>query len=179
MHATKSEAARRSHSSGLCAQRCQCLRLMRCIFLCSLELSTFSQDSSAFGGRPAPAHTSQTVASFAREDHLSFNTQTSSQWDGLRHFGFRSTGTFYNGYTNAELEQSDVLGIQGQLSFRIDTTVADAMKDSVGQERWDSRSRRLDRLVQLAAIARSDGGPEFWLCYHSRRDSLRLILSTN
>ncbi|KAI9690533.1 MAG: hypothetical protein M1822_009496 [Bathelium mastoideum] len=31
------------------------------------------------------------------DDHLSFNTQTSSQWDGLKHYAHSASGQFYNG----------------------------------------------------------------------------------
>ncbi len=33
------------------------------------------------------------------DDTWSFNTQSSSQWDGLRHFGYQKAGFFYNGVT--------------------------------------------------------------------------------
>ncbi|KAF2024772.1 putative cyclase [Setomelanomma holmii] len=36
------------------------------------------------------------------DDRLTFNTQTSSQWDGLRHWGFND-GRFYNGLTQVEI----------------------------------------------------------------------------
>ena len=32
------------------------------------------------------------------DDELEFNTQTSSQWDGLVHFGHQSSGLYYNGF---------------------------------------------------------------------------------
>jgi hypothetical protein len=33
------------------------------------------------------------------DDIWTFNTQVSSQWDGLRHFGYQKEGKFYNGIT--------------------------------------------------------------------------------
>ncbi|KAH7088290.1 putative cyclase-domain-containing protein [Paraphoma chrysanthemicola] len=39
------------------------------------------------------------------DDRLTFNTQTSSQWDGLRHWGF-DDGRFYNGLTQAEIHSN-------------------------------------------------------------------------
>lgn len=51
---------------------------------------------------------------FFKDDRITFNTQTSTQWDGLRHWGF-DDGTFYNGYTQKEVLENKTsrLGIQG------------------------------------------------------------------
>ncbi|PSK48649.1 54S ribosomal protein L4, mitochondrial [Elsinoe australis] len=46
------------------------------------------------------------------DDTLSFNTQLSTQWDGLRHFGYQKEQRFYNGVTLDEVYNSDKLGIQ-------------------------------------------------------------------
>ena len=50
-----------------------------------------------------------------------FNSQVSTQWDGLRHFGYLDDGRFYNGVTMADIhgvgergEKSTVNGIQGE-----------------------------------------------------------------
>lgn len=45
------------------------------------------------------------------DDHLSFNTQCSSQWDGFRHFGYQKARRFYGGRTQQDIEGSDILGI--------------------------------------------------------------------
>ncbi|KAF2021582.1 putative cyclase [Aaosphaeria arxii CBS 175.79] len=47
------------------------------------------------------------------DDRITFNTQTSTQWDGLRHWGF-DNGTFYNGLTQQEILENKTsrLGIQ-------------------------------------------------------------------
>ncbi|KAF1812964.1 hypothetical protein P152DRAFT_458138 [Eremomyces bilateralis CBS 781.70] len=48
------------------------------------------------------------------DDTWSFNTQSSSQWDGLRHFGYQKEEKFYNGVTMDDIHgehKSDVLGI--------------------------------------------------------------------
>ncbi|KAF3761865.1 hypothetical protein M406DRAFT_265578 [Cryphonectria parasitica EP155] len=45
------------------------------------------------------------------DDHLSFNTQCSSQWDGFRHFGYQKARRFYGGRTQGDIEGSAVLGI--------------------------------------------------------------------
>ncbi|KAM0753422.1 hypothetical protein T439DRAFT_338536 [Meredithblackwellia eburnea MCA 4105] len=69
-----------------------------------------TKDISAFGGRSAPIHTIDIVAPNGREDSLTLNTQSSSQWDGLKHFGIAGANLFYNGYTPSDLETTDVLG---------------------------------------------------------------------
>lgn len=45
------------------------------------------------------------------DDHLDINTQSSSQWDGFRHYGYQKAGRFYGGRTQQELEESEVIGI--------------------------------------------------------------------
>ncbi|KAH7109064.1 hypothetical protein B0J11DRAFT_601884, partial [Dendryphion nanum] len=47
------------------------------------------------------------------DDRITFNTQTSSQWDGLRHWGF-DDGRFYNDFTQKEILENKTsrLGIQ-------------------------------------------------------------------
>lgn len=48
------------------------------------------------------------VHSQVRDDQVSFNTQTSSQWDGLLHFPHQATGLSYNGTkpTKEDLQKS-------------------------------------------------------------------------
>ncbi|KAL3455921.1 hypothetical protein BJX64DRAFT_281730 [Aspergillus heterothallicus] len=77
-----------------------------------LPVDHFKADISAFGGRPVPKHTLKRAAPFCHEDEVEFNTQSSSQWDGFRHFALRPNCTFYNGYTAEQFAKSDVLGIQ-------------------------------------------------------------------
>jgi hypothetical protein len=67
------------------------------------------------------------------DDILEFNTQCSSQWDGLRHYGlyyihasatemlmrclaFQKSQQFYNGVTQKEIESTGVLGLDGSIS---------------------------------------------------------------
>ncbi|KAL3483777.1 putative cyclase-domain-containing protein [Aspergillus germanicus] len=76
------------------------------------ESISLEADISAFGGRPAPKHVLKRAAPFCHEDHIEFNTQSSSQWDGFRHFALRSNNIFYNGYAAEAFADSDVLGIQ-------------------------------------------------------------------
>ncbi|KAI1358266.1 hypothetical protein F5Y08DRAFT_322220 [Xylaria arbuscula] len=54
------------------------------------------------------------------DDVWTFNTQVSTQWDGLRHFGYQDARLFYNGVAQEDIhrvdpetgERSTVLGIQ-------------------------------------------------------------------
>lgn len=54
------------------------------------------------------------------DDTWAFNTQSSTQWDGLRHFGYQKAGRFYNnttvediaGTSDKGLKNPNVLGIQ-------------------------------------------------------------------
>jgi len=51
------------------------------------------------------------------DDTWSFNTQSSSQWDGLRHFGYQKERKFYNGVTLDDIHgenKSNILGIHGK-----------------------------------------------------------------
>jgi hypothetical protein len=45
------------------------------------------------------------------DDHVDMNTQGSSQWDGLRHYGYQGRKLYYGGRTQKELETSDAIGI--------------------------------------------------------------------
>lgn len=54
------------------------------------------------------------------DDIWTFNTQVSSQWDGLRHFAYQKEKKFYNGVTMDDIHSMDsngdkttVNGIQG------------------------------------------------------------------
>jgi hypothetical protein len=44
------------------------------------------------------------------DDFLNINTQSSSQWDGFRHYGYQQAGKFYGGRTQEDLESSSVIG---------------------------------------------------------------------
>lgn len=50
------------------------------------------------------------------DDVWTFNTQVSSQWDGLRHYAYQKERKFYNGVTMEDIheEGSDVNGVQGE-----------------------------------------------------------------
>lgn len=65
------------------------------------------------------------------DDVWTFNSQVSTQWDGLRHFGYQKEKVFYNGVTMKEIhgfgqegegtgKKSTVNGIQGKCCFLCD-----------------------------------------------------------
>lgn len=57
--------------------------------------------------RAHPDGTKRTV----NDDFLDINTQSSSQWDGFRHYGYQRAKKYYGGRSQAELEGSEVIGI--------------------------------------------------------------------
>lgn len=54
------------------------------------------------------------------DDHLNFNTQCSSQWDGFRHYGYQKAERYYNGHTQEELQDPGVIGIDGMVLLLVD-----------------------------------------------------------
>ncbi|KIY01416.1 uncharacterized protein Z520_02968 [Fonsecaea multimorphosa CBS 102226] len=52
----------------------------------------------------------------AHDDVVRFNTQSSSQWDGLRHVGLQSSGVYYGGMKHREIDEGGTgkLGIQSE-----------------------------------------------------------------
>lgn len=59
----------------------------------------------------------QTISNIAptsvNDDILHFNTQASSQWDGLRHFGYQKQRLYFNGRTLDDILTTKVNGIHG------------------------------------------------------------------
>jgi kynurenine formamidase len=45
------------------------------------------------------------------DDFIDINTQSSSQWDGFRHYGYQKAKRFYGGRSQADIEASNVIGI--------------------------------------------------------------------
>jgi len=57
----------------------------------------------AFFGRKGLKHRIKTIAPGAFDDELAFNTQSSSQWDGFRHFAHPKYECHYNGVLSDEI----------------------------------------------------------------------------
>ena len=65
-------------------------------------------------GRPHLEHTvKQTASGIGNDDILTFNTQSSSQWDGFRHYAYQDQKLFYNGCSQEKIESSATNGILG------------------------------------------------------------------
>ncbi|KAF2096161.1 hypothetical protein NA57DRAFT_59219 [Rhizodiscina lignyota] len=45
------------------------------------------------------------------DDHLDMNTQSSTQWDGFRHYAYQKEAKFYNGNSQEDFENNENLGI--------------------------------------------------------------------
>lgn len=65
-------------------------------------------------GRTPMEHTIKNKAPRAsNDDVLTFNTQSSSQWDGFRHYGYQKEKVYFNGKVLDDLLTTNVNGVQG------------------------------------------------------------------
>ncbi|KAI5360978.1 putative kynurenine formamidase/cyclase, kynurenine formamidase superfamily [Septoria linicola] len=60
-------------------------------------------DVPFFGRQSFEKNVYQKPPRIVNDDVWTFNTQSSSQWDGLRHFGYQKEAAFYNGVTLDEI----------------------------------------------------------------------------
>lgn len=75
-----------------------------------------SMSAPCFGRRPL-AHTIKHKAPrVVNDDELVLNTQSSSQWDGFRHFGYQTESVYFNGRTQEEVMNTTVNGIHGTIA---------------------------------------------------------------
>lgn len=68
-----------------------------------------------FGRAPLVHGIWQKKPKAVHDDALTFNTQSSSQWDGFRHYGYQKEQLFFNGGTMESIATTDVLGIHCKL----------------------------------------------------------------
>lgn len=68
----------------------------------SLSLPLNLPSPPLFGRKPL-SHSIRPLGPGAFDDEIAFNTQSSSQWDGFRHFADPRTGYFYNGVLSEEI----------------------------------------------------------------------------
>ena len=73
----------------------------------SLDLSLSEPSPPLFGRRPFE-HRIKSIGKGAFDDETTFNTQSSSQWDGFRHCADPKSGCFYNGIVSEEIEGDDI-----------------------------------------------------------------------
>ncbi|KAF4126217.1 putative cyclase [Geosmithia morbida] len=77
----------------------------------SVDLELGHLTPPCFGRAPLKHRVWQKKPRVVHDDELALNTQSSSQWDGFRHFGYQDSGLFYNGRTVEDIASSNVLGI--------------------------------------------------------------------
>lgn len=66
-----------------------------------------------FGRQPFKQQIHHKAPRTVNDDILTLNTQSSSQWDGLRHFGWQKEKVYFNGIEQDAIMNSDVNGIHG------------------------------------------------------------------
>ncbi|KAF6823004.1 hypothetical protein CMUS01_10862 [Colletotrichum musicola] len=91
----------------------------------SLNWSLTAQPQPFFARRAFHHDLFRKAPRFVNDDVWTFNSQSSSQWDGLRHFGYQEEERFYNGVTmdqvhavDDEGNRSTVNGIQGRTAWQ-------------------------------------------------------------
>jgi len=78
----------------------------------SLNLPTFpSFNRPAFSWRLHNKKHPDGTGRSVNDDYLDINTQSSSQWDGFRHYGYQKAARYYGGRTQDDIESSEVIGI--------------------------------------------------------------------
>lgn len=77
-----------------------------------------SMSKPCFGRAPLEHTIKPKSPRTVNDDVLSFNTQSSSQWDGFRHYGYQKEKVFFNAKTLDDLLTTDVNGIHGE-DFRV------------------------------------------------------------
>jgi hypothetical protein len=65
----------------------------------------------AFGWRMENRTHPDGTKRIVNDDHLDINTQSSSQWDGFRHYGYQQAARYYGGRTQSDLENTSIIGI--------------------------------------------------------------------
>lgn len=137
----------------------------------SLNLSV-AEPSPPLFGRKHFAHKIKSIGEGAFDDEASYNTQTSSQWDGFRHFRNPKTGRFYNGTVLDEIITENNLdegGPQESRKLGIDAwarrgiagrgVLLDIYSWSQAQahKRFEPFSKHVITLADLKACAKSQG----------------------
>ena len=84
-----------------------CLRI-------SLNWPLNAQSKLPFFGRQVFHHNIyQKAPRIVNDDIWTFNTQSSSQWDGLRHFAYQKEAKFYNGVTLDDIHGENATDVNG------------------------------------------------------------------
>ncbi|KAL4964386.1 uncharacterized protein BDV14DRAFT_200912 [Aspergillus stella-maris] len=77
----------------------------------SLDLPLNRLSHPSFGRKPFTQELVNKAPRIVNDDILTFNTQTSSQWDGFRHYGNQTHGCYFNGHSLDDLRNSRAIGI--------------------------------------------------------------------
>ncbi|KAI9369507.1 hypothetical protein BJX61DRAFT_145916 [Aspergillus egyptiacus] len=77
----------------------------------SLDLPLNRLSHPSFGRKPFMQELVNKAPRIVNDDVLTFNTQTSTQWDGFRHYGNQTHGCYFNGHNLDDLKNTRVLGI--------------------------------------------------------------------
>lgn len=77
-----------------------------------VDLSLGHLSTPCFGRTPLEHRMWRKEPRVVHDDALTFNTQSSSQWDGFRHYGYQKEQLFFNGRTLEELQTTNAIGIQ-------------------------------------------------------------------
>jgi len=119
-------------------------------------------DLPMFGRQAFHKNVYQKVPRIVNDDVWTFNTQSSTQWDGLRHFGYQKEAVFYNGVTLDHIhgtngvEKSNVNGIgewakQGIVGRGILLDYHEwRIKQGRGHEAFETRAIPLKDLLEVA-----------------------------
>lgn len=81
-----------------------------CVVSLNLPLS---EPSPPFFGRRKIEHTIMSIGKGTFDDETTINTQSSSRWNGFRHFADPKSGCFYNGIVSEEIEGDGELDEDG------------------------------------------------------------------
>ncbi|KAJ5682797.1 hypothetical protein N7462_005962 [Penicillium macrosclerotiorum] len=86
------------------------------------------------------------------DDEVYLNTQSSTQWDGFRHFGYKSARRFYNGHFQEDFQDSSKIGID-QWVIRGGIIGRGILLDWA---EWATRNGREAKALQSGAILLED-----------------------
>ncbi|OJD33665.1 major facilitator superfamily protein [Diplodia corticola] len=81
----------------------------------SLDLPLNQPAFPSFGRQPFHHEIRQLGDRTVNDDIVSFNTQSSSQWDGFRHYGNQNLKCYFMGHTQDDILKSDVIGTNAWL----------------------------------------------------------------
>lgn len=103
-----------------------------------------SMTPPGFKRQPFDHHIHNKAPRVVNDDILTFNTQSSTQWDGLRHYGYQDEKLYYNGRTQEQVSNSTIIGTQGKSMHSVQTKKAwlfTAPLCSLGGKGWNCRAR--------------------------------------